>query len=91
MFGTSSASAAATSEIAATPSAARAVDHSAAASPSIGDSIAPEYSALELVYTFAGSMPMQLAELNSAVEFLLFTTSPMRVSDTNIESFSGAT
>jgi hypothetical protein len=77
-------------KIAAVTSATRAVDHSTAASPTFGDSVATEHSPLFTTPTFVGAISTQRAKLTSAVEFLLFTPSPLTVSDIHIENFSDA-
>jgi len=77
-------------KIAAVQSAARASDHSVAASPTFGDSVASELSHHDTGHALADSIPMQQREMTRAVEFLRFTASPERVSDSHIESFSGA-
>jgi hypothetical protein len=87
---TSSATAATITEIAAAPSAARASDYSVAASPTFGDSVASELSRHDTGHALAVSIPLQQREMTRAVEFLLFTASFERVSDSHIESFSGA-
>jgi CCR4-NOT transcriptional regulation complex NOT5 subunit len=87
---TSSAFAAAITKIAAVPSAARAVDHSAAASPTFGDSVEIELSRHNTRRALARSVPLPQGETTSAVEFLRFAASPATVSDTHIERFSGA-
>ena len=87
---TSSAVAAAITEIAAVPSAARAADHSAAASPTFGDSVVTELSRHHTRCVRVGFVPLSQDETTGAVEFLRFDASPMTVSDTHIDSFSGA-
>ena len=81
---------AAIKKIAAVPSAARAADHSAAASPIFGDSVGTELSLHHTRRALARSVPLSQGETTSAVEFLRFAASPTTVSDTHIESFSGA-
>jgi hypothetical protein len=87
---TSSAPTAAIRNIAAVPSAARVTDHSVAASPIYGDFVASELSRHLTARSITGSIPLQQREMTRAVEFLRFTPSPETVSDTHIESFSGA-
>jgi hypothetical protein len=77
-------------KIAAATSAARASDYSVAASPTFGDSVASELSRHNTGRALTGSIPMQQREMTNAVAFLRFTASPETVSDTHIESFSGA-
>jgi hypothetical protein len=89
-FSTSSASAAAITKIASAPSAARAADHSAAASPIFGDSVGTELSRHNTRRALGRSILLPLDETTSAVEFLRFAVSPMTASDTHIERFSGA-
>ncbi|MEO5818201.1 MAG: hypothetical protein ABIT20_23225 [Gemmatimonadaceae bacterium] len=89
-FRTSSAFAAAITTIATAPSAARAADHSAIASPLLGDSAATASSRHNSAHALVGSIPMLEREMTRAVEFLLFTAAPAMVRDTHIESFSGA-
>jgi len=87
---TTSAFAAAITTIAAVPSAARAADHSAAASPTFGDSVGTEFSRHHMRRMLARFAPLPQGETTSAVEFLRFAASPTTASDTHIESFSGA-
>jgi hypothetical protein len=89
-FRTSSAFAAAITKIATAPSAARAADHSAIASPLVGDSAATATSRHNSAHSLVGSIPMLQREMTRAVEFLRFSASPEMVSDTHINSFSGA-
>ena len=89
-FRTSSAFAAAIMKIAAVPSAARAADHSAAASPTFGDSAATATSRHNTPRSFVGTIPMLQREMTRAVEFLRFSVSSDTVSDTHINNFSGA-
>ena len=81
---------AAIKKIAAVPSAARAADHSAAASPIFGDSVGTEISLHHARRALARLVPLPQGETTSAVEFLRFAASPTTVSDIHIERFRGA-
>jgi hypothetical protein len=87
---TLSASAAAIAEIAAAPLAARAADHSAATSPTVGDSATTDTTQHISGLTRLGSFPIENRESIGAVEFLRFTTSPESVRHFHLQHFSGA-
>ena len=87
---TLSASAAATAEIAAAPIAARAADHSAAASPTFGDSATTTHSQHISGLALHGSFPIGNGEITGAVEFLRFTVSSESVRHLQLQHFSGA-
>ncbi|MEP6733040.1 MAG: hypothetical protein ABJE10_20525 [bacterium] len=74
-------------EIATALSAARAADHSAAPSPSFGDSAPTQLSRL----TLTNAAPITPGKVTRAVEFLRFIISPASVSDIHLHSLSGAT
>jgi hypothetical protein len=87
---TTSAVAAAMVEIAAATSATRAAVHSAAASPTFGDSATTELSQHDTGLARSGAFPMQDGKTTKTVEFLLFNHSPATVSNFHRDSMSGA-
>jgi hypothetical protein len=77
-------------EIAAATSATRAAVHSAAASPTFGDSATTELSQHERGLARFGAFPMQDGKTTRTVEFLLFYHSPETVSNVHRYSMRGA-